>query len=414
MIPGQWPSCLFDICAAGPGVCIISFAMPCLSFGMNSEKLLRLTGQGESCCAAFSVYLFLWFFVGGLGIPLYCIPHCRVRGDIRNLNQIHSYFDLCITTCFFPCALIQEARLLSEYEKRQGGTVNPNLYPIGGGNTRSAGLSFLAPNNQVHPNPQPIATNGSYPQPIPIGGGGGGSGYPPQQQSQQYPDYRTQIITTPQPHVIYPDTNLNFTSSNTAPVVLSTPRRGAGANDEVRPFQTPQPATPATPVANNAQVYEAPREYRPVIQSPFQATAVLPTQPYYYDSQVAPAIATTSSEVPTTPSRPISVVPQQHPAVQNTPVAKLIPTGSGLYGMSSSVASRAQQNSENETNPANTTGATSGGSNQQRPPRPHHHTSSSSSTGNTGGGSNGEHRQHRHRHRDHHHHSSSNTSTANT
>ena len=334
MIEGKWSSCICDICAAGPGTCVLSFALPCVAFGLNSEKLLKISGKGDNCCSAFSVYLSLWMVMGCLGIPLFCIPHCRVREQVRQLNHIHSDWDICMTICFFPCAMIQEARLLSDYEREHGlqGYGTNGAPPVV---SPSRNLAFLGSNNTVHPAP----TQNGYPQPTHV------------DNLQSYPPYQQQIITNPQPNVIYPEPMVVQAAN---PEVFSTPRRGNNNNNsttnDIRPFQTPQPATPATP---HAQPYEAPREYRPVMQSPFQTTATLPSQPYYVHQTVAPVIGYQAHQIQpavTTPRRNEDQPPSNpRPTANQTPVAKIVNSIAARVGGGRN--SRSNNNSSNPDRP---------------------------------------------------------------
>lgn len=93
---GDWQHGLFG-CFDNCGLCIISYFVPCYTFGKNSEAV------GESC------------FTCGVA---YCIPilnifaAIKIRGKIREQRGIpgSTFNDLLLICCCAPCALVQEAQ----------------------------------------------------------------------------------------------------------------------------------------------------------------------------------------------------------------------------------------------------------------------------------------------------------------
>lgn len=91
----MWRSSLFG-CFDDFGLCIITYIVPCYTFGKNAEAM------GEDCLCCALIYM----------IPIvHVISAVTLRGKIRNMNSIPG--DTCedfIIILFCPfCALVQEA-----------------------------------------------------------------------------------------------------------------------------------------------------------------------------------------------------------------------------------------------------------------------------------------------------------------
>ena len=96
---GEWNHGLFG-CFGNLGVCIITYFVPCYTFGKNAEAL------GDSCCCHSLLFL----------VPiLNIILHIQQRGKIRErqgidgsccMDAVFSLFCMC-------CALIQESQEVS-------------------------------------------------------------------------------------------------------------------------------------------------------------------------------------------------------------------------------------------------------------------------------------------------------------
>ncbi|XP_045185958.1 uncharacterized protein LOC123543961 [Mercenaria mercenaria] len=92
---GEWRHGLFS-CFDDFGICIISYFLPCVTYGQNAEKM----GEG-SCLLCGLVY-----FVPILNL----IEWVNIRGKIREMNGIDGTpLNDCLTIFFCPlCALAQE------------------------------------------------------------------------------------------------------------------------------------------------------------------------------------------------------------------------------------------------------------------------------------------------------------------
>lgn len=93
---GDWQHGLFG-CYDNCGLCIVSYLVPCYTFGKNAEAV------GESCCKCATAYI----------IPVVnCIVAIKIRGNIRKQRGIPgSTFNDLLVICFCPlCALVQEAQ----------------------------------------------------------------------------------------------------------------------------------------------------------------------------------------------------------------------------------------------------------------------------------------------------------------
>ncbi len=204
LIPGQWSACLCNVCAAGPVTCFTSFACPCVQYGLNNDRLKQINREGGDCCGSGCTYFLLMMVVGMIGLPLYCLPHSGFRKQVRHLNKIDSSCDCCITLCFPPCAMIQEAHLLTLYMTEVGpaggmpmspvrvvpipGTPQPcNAVPSTPQSTPMVPARYPSPqvavpipimtpmhNNQVVPVPAMVAANTQPQTPSQMQGGGDG------------------------------------------------------------------------------------------------------------------------------------------------------------------------------------------------------------------------------------------------
>ncbi|GFS27044.1 protein PLANT CADMIUM RESISTANCE 3 [Elysia marginata] len=88
-------------CFDNMGLCVITYFVPCYTFGKNQEKL------GENCLLCGLAYLFF---------PLDVIFHTMARGKIRESKNIEgsTITDLLTVCCCRCCALIQESQELEE------------------------------------------------------------------------------------------------------------------------------------------------------------------------------------------------------------------------------------------------------------------------------------------------------------
>ncbi|GFO18973.1 cell number regulator 10 [Plakobranchus ocellatus] len=95
---GEFKNGLFG-CFDNIGLCVITYFLPCYTFGKNEEKL------GESCVLCGIAYAFS---------PLNLIFHTIARGKIREMNNIEGSLLMdCLTVWCCPCcALIQESQEL--------------------------------------------------------------------------------------------------------------------------------------------------------------------------------------------------------------------------------------------------------------------------------------------------------------
>ena len=86
-----------------PGICIVTWCCPCITYGQNTEKL------GGNCALDGCVYLILMYF------GCCCCVHMGFRGKMRQRYQLPEDCgpDCFATCCFSACALCQEARHLS-------------------------------------------------------------------------------------------------------------------------------------------------------------------------------------------------------------------------------------------------------------------------------------------------------------
>ncbi|CAL1530366.1 unnamed protein product [Lymnaea stagnalis] len=93
---GDWQHGLFG-CFDNFGLCIISYFVPCYTFGKNSEAI------GESCCTCGVAYL----------VPIVnLVAAIKIRGKIREQRGIpgSTFNDLLLICCCPLCALVQEAQ----------------------------------------------------------------------------------------------------------------------------------------------------------------------------------------------------------------------------------------------------------------------------------------------------------------
>ncbi|GFO18972.1 protein plant cadmium resistance 3 [Plakobranchus ocellatus] len=99
---GEFTYGLFG-CFGSIGLCIITYLIPCYTFGRNQGEL------GESCILCAIAYAFF---------PLSIFCHTLERSNIRARKKIEgSIITDCLTVAFCPlCALIQEHRELNEPE----------------------------------------------------------------------------------------------------------------------------------------------------------------------------------------------------------------------------------------------------------------------------------------------------------
>ncbi|XP_048772880.1 uncharacterized protein LOC125678452 [Ostrea edulis] len=95
---GEWSNSLFG-CFNDFGICIITYIIPCYSFGKNAEAV------GESCCCCGVAYLFP---------VLHLVAGTSIRGKVRQEKGIlGSMIGDFLTVLFCPfCAIVQEAQEL--------------------------------------------------------------------------------------------------------------------------------------------------------------------------------------------------------------------------------------------------------------------------------------------------------------
>ncbi|GFS15377.1 protein PLANT CADMIUM RESISTANCE 3 [Elysia marginata] len=93
---GDWQHGLFG-CFDNFGLCIISYFVPCYTFGKNSEAM------GESCVTCGLAYI----------VPIVnIVAAVKMRGKIREQRGIpgSTFNDLLMICCCALCALVQEAQ----------------------------------------------------------------------------------------------------------------------------------------------------------------------------------------------------------------------------------------------------------------------------------------------------------------
>ncbi|KAK7500824.1 hypothetical protein BaRGS_00008068 [Batillaria attramentaria] len=87
-------------CFGNPGICLITFFVPCYQFGKNAEAV------GENCGVCCLVYM----------IPvLNILAGTKVRGSVREQKGIEGGVvgDFLAHLCCAPCAIVQEAQELA-------------------------------------------------------------------------------------------------------------------------------------------------------------------------------------------------------------------------------------------------------------------------------------------------------------
>lgn len=96
IMSGAWQHAVCG-CFDNFGLCIVSYFVPCYTFGKNSEAV------GESCVGCGLAYL----------IPIVnCVAATKIRGKIREQKAIagSTFGDLALVCCCPLCALVQEAQ----------------------------------------------------------------------------------------------------------------------------------------------------------------------------------------------------------------------------------------------------------------------------------------------------------------
>ncbi|BFZ17036.1 hypothetical protein BsWGS_20075 [Bradybaena similaris] len=88
-------------CFDNIGLCIITYFVPCYTFGKNAEAV------GENCLLCGLAFLIH---------PLNIIVHTIIRGKIREMRNIEGSIleDLVIAACCVCCALVQEGQEVRE------------------------------------------------------------------------------------------------------------------------------------------------------------------------------------------------------------------------------------------------------------------------------------------------------------
>ena len=91
-----WQHGLFG-CFDNIGICIITYFIPCYTFGKNAET------TGEDCILCGILYAIF---------PIDLIVHFMIRQKIREMRYIDGspLEDLLTVLCCWPCALCQEAQ----------------------------------------------------------------------------------------------------------------------------------------------------------------------------------------------------------------------------------------------------------------------------------------------------------------
>lgn len=98
---GEWEHSKFG-CLNDIGTCVITWFLPCLTFGQNADN------ADVTSCIVGSIIFFVPF------LNIYCLA--KTRGAVRDKYGIDGSFigDLiCVVCCTF-CTLIQEAQQLKE------------------------------------------------------------------------------------------------------------------------------------------------------------------------------------------------------------------------------------------------------------------------------------------------------------
>ena len=95
---GEWAHGLFG-CMDDCGTCIITWLVPCVTFGQNAEAV----GTASSCFIG-AIYLFIPL------VNIICLV--KTRGAIREAHGIEGslFNDLFAICCCGLCALVQEAQ----------------------------------------------------------------------------------------------------------------------------------------------------------------------------------------------------------------------------------------------------------------------------------------------------------------